>query len=240
IQAEKFRPDRKALGSATLATRAVASAGPTPGISSSRLLASLDRCQAMISRSNSRIRAFSICNWAPRAATHARVTSGSRLSLQSATILSRCSTPLRPTGETIPKFGKMGADRIDYSGLLADEEMARAVEHQAALLPERLGRHEPHVCSRDRFANGLSVCSIVLLPLDVGLHVGRRHQAHGMPQRSELARPMMRRSAGFDTDEARRQLLKEWQNVPALELAANDHITCRVNSVNLKNRLRDI
>src|SRR5262249_22984494 len=47
IQAEKSRPDRKALGSATLATRAVASAGPTPGISSSRLLASLDRCQAI-------------------------------------------------------------------------------------------------------------------------------------------------------------------------------------------------
>ena len=55
IQAEKFRPDRKAFGSATLATRAVASAGPTPGISSSRLLVSLDRCQAMIWRSNSRI-----------------------------------------------------------------------------------------------------------------------------------------------------------------------------------------
>src|SRR5580658_462010 len=32
IQAEKLRPDRKALGSATVATRAVARAGPTPGI----------------------------------------------------------------------------------------------------------------------------------------------------------------------------------------------------------------
>src|SRR5712672_1402349 len=51
---------------------------------------------------------------------------------------------------------------------------------------------------------------------------------------------MMRRSAGFDADEARRQPLKEWQNVPALELAANDYITCRVNSVDLKNRLGDI
>jgi hypothetical protein len=59
IQAEKYRPDRKAFGSATLATRAVASAGPTPDISSSRLLVSLDRCQAMIWRSNSRIWAFS-------------------------------------------------------------------------------------------------------------------------------------------------------------------------------------
>jgi hypothetical protein len=33
-----------------LATRAVASAGPTPGMSSSRRLASLERCQALIIR----------------------------------------------------------------------------------------------------------------------------------------------------------------------------------------------
>ena len=57
---------------------------------------------------------------------------------------------------------KMCADRIDHCGLLANEQMARAVEHQAALPLERLGRHEPHVCSGDRFANGLSVCSIIL------------------------------------------------------------------------------
>jgi hypothetical protein len=31
MQAEKLRPDLKVLGSATLATRAVASIGPTPG-----------------------------------------------------------------------------------------------------------------------------------------------------------------------------------------------------------------
>src|SRR5262249_41205055 len=51
---------------------------------------------------------------------------------------------------------------------------------------------------------------------------------------------MMRRSAGFDADKARRQLLKKWQNVAALELTANDYITHRVNSVDLKNRLCDI
>src|SRR5690349_4822318 len=44
-QAEKSRPDRKAFGLATLATRAVANAGPTPGSASSRLLVLLDRCQ---------------------------------------------------------------------------------------------------------------------------------------------------------------------------------------------------
>src|SRR5262249_16903707 len=51
---------------------------------------------------------------------------------------------------------------------------------------------------------------------------------------------MMRRSAGFDANEARRQLLKECQYVSALELTTNDDITCRVNSVDLKNRLSNI
>src|SRR6266576_1394462 len=72
------------------------------------------------------------------------------------------------------------------------------------------------------------------------LHAGRRHQAHRMTKSLQFARPMMRRGAGFDTNEARRQLLKEWQNVPALKPAANDYITCSVNSVDLKNRLGDV
>src|SRR5262249_18706839 len=42
IQAEKSRPDRNALGSPMLATSAVASAGPTPGMASSRLAERID------------------------------------------------------------------------------------------------------------------------------------------------------------------------------------------------------
>jgi hypothetical protein len=83
-------------------------------------------------------------------------------------------------------------------GLLADEELACAMEHQAALLFGRLGLDKPHVGSGYCFADGLSVGGIILLPLDVGLHVGRRHQAHDMPKCLELARPMMRRGAGFN------------------------------------------
>src|SRR5262245_15065503 len=124
---------------------------------------------------------------------------------------------IAPDRRNDAEFRKMGADRIDHCGLLTDEQMAGAVEHQAALLLERLSRYKPHVCSGDRFANGFSVCSIVLLPLDIGLHVRRRHQAHSMPGAFELAGPTMRRSAGFDAM-VRRQLLKEWQNVTALEL----------------------
>jgi hypothetical protein len=97
-----------------------------------------------------------------------------------------------PDGGDNPELGKIGADRINDGCLLTDEEMARPVEHEAALLLDRLGRHEPHVGSRDRLANRLRVRGVVLLPLDVGLHIGRRHQSHCMPQRLQFARPMVR------------------------------------------------
>ena len=90
-----------------------------------------------------------------------------------------------------PELGKMGADRIDHRSLLADEEMARAMEYQATLLLGRLGLDEPHGGPGDHLADGLGVSGIVFLSLDIGLHVGRRHQAHRVPERLELARPMM-------------------------------------------------
>lgn len=76
---------------------------------------------------------------------------------------------IAPDRRNDPEFGRMAADRIDHCGLWTNKQMAGAVEHQVALLVERLSRHEPHVCSRDRFANGLRVCRIILVPLDVGL-----------------------------------------------------------------------
>jgi hypothetical protein len=69
--------------------------------------------------------------------------------------------------------------------------MARAMEHQPALLFGGLGWYEPHISSRNRLTDGLCVSSIVLLPLDVRLHVGRRHQPHVMAECLQLARPMM-------------------------------------------------
>src|SRR5215467_16228360 len=62
-----------------------------------------------------------------------------------------------------PKLGKMGTNGIDDGGLLANEEMPCAMEHQTALLLWGLGRHEPHIGSRDRFANRFRISGIVLL-----------------------------------------------------------------------------
>src|ERR1019366_5085155 len=43
------------------------------------------------------------------------------------------------------KLDEVRSDRINHSRLLADEQMACAVKHQAALLLRRLCWHEPHV-----------------------------------------------------------------------------------------------
>src|SRR5258706_13812364 len=145
-----------------------------------------------------------------------------------------------PDRRNDPELGKMGPNCIDHRGLLTDEQMAGAVEHQAALLLGGLGRYKPHVGPGDCLANGLCVSRIVLLPLDVGLHIGRRDQPHGVTQCLQLARPVVRRGAGFDTDQTGRQLLEERQDVAALQLAANDHLAASVDAVNLENRLGDV
>src|SRR5271169_4221120 len=126
------------------------------------------------------------------------------------------------------------------SSLLTDEEMPGAVKHQTALLLGRLGRHEPHIWPGHRLANRFRVGGIVLLSLHIGLHVGRRHQSYGMAERLKFTRPMMRRRAGLDTNEAGRQLLKERQHISALQLPAKYHLTIRVNAMNLKDRFRDM
>jgi hypothetical protein len=51
----------------------------------------------------------------------------------------------------------------------------------------------------------------------------------------QLARPMVRRGASLDANQAWRQLLKERQDVATLQLAADDHLAASVNAVNLEN-----
>jgi hypothetical protein len=61
------------------------------------------------------------------------------------------------------------SDGIDDGRLLANEQMSRAMEAQAALLLGRLGRHEAHVPPGDGLANRFCVSRIVLLSFDIGL-----------------------------------------------------------------------
>jgi hypothetical protein len=92
----------------------------------------------------------------------------------------------------------------------------------------------------DHFANRLRIGRIILLSLDVRLHVGRRYQAHGVPNRLKLARPKMRGGTSFNANEAWRQLREKRLDVAALQLAADDHLPSRFNSMHLEKRLGDI
>ena len=84
---------------------------------------------------------------------------------------SSSSMPLRTrppcTGDA--KLGKVSPDRIDHRGLpCPDEQMARAMEHQPALLLGGvLTGTNRHIGSCDRLTDGpLCVGRIVLLPFD--------------------------------------------------------------------------
>ena len=167
----------------------------------------------MIIRSKFKICALSIRSWPPRAATTCACNLGQPLVTCIGDDIEQLLHTLAPDRRDDPKLGKMGTDRIDHRGLLTDEQMARAMKHQAALLLRGLGLDEPHVGSRDSLADRLCVGRIVLLSLDIRLHIGRRHQAHRMAKRLEFARPMVRRCASLDANQARWQLMEERQDV---------------------------
>jgi hypothetical protein len=51
----------------------------------------------------------------------------------------------------------------------------------------------------------------------------------------QLARPMVRRGASLDANQAWRQLFEERQHAAALQLATDDHLASGINSVDLEN-----
>jgi hypothetical protein len=53
--------------------------------------------------------------------------------------------PFAPDRRDNAELGEMRSDRINDRGLLADEQMAYAMKHQATLLLWRLGWHKSHV-----------------------------------------------------------------------------------------------
>jgi hypothetical protein len=61
-----------------------------------------------------------------------------------------------------------------------------------------------------------------------------------MTELDKLARPMMRRAARLDADQARRQLGKKWQHLRAPKRLANHSLTGRINAVDLKNVLGQV
>ena len=114
------------------------------------------------------------------------------------------------------------------------------MQHQTALLLRRFDLHEAHGRPSHRLTDRLGVSGIVLVALDVGLHVLRRHQPHLMTEFRQFTRPIMGRCAGFHANQARRQRLEELQHLAAPKLLANDDLLGHVDPVNLEHVLGDI
>jgi hypothetical protein len=51
---------------------------------------------------------------------------------------------------------------------------------------------------------------------------------------------MVRRGTGLDAHQARRQLLKEREDITTLQLPADDHLASGINAMDLKYRLGDV
>ena len=156
-----LRPEKRASASAIAATFV--------GLT----LISLDRCQALISRSNSRTLLLDPAQLSSECeetcSSHFRNSLVVWIGDNSEQLLDAVT----PDRRNDPELGKMGSDCIDHCRLLTDEQMAGAVQHQAALLLGSLGWYKPHVGPGDRLANRLCISRVILLPLDVAGGINR-------------------------------------------------------------------
>jgi hypothetical protein len=65
------------------------------------------------------------------------------------------------------------------------------VQHHQGLLILALRRHKPHAAPLHRLAARLRIGRVVLVGLDVGPHVLRRHQPDGVAEPGQLPGPVM-------------------------------------------------
>src|SRR6516162_1622424 len=146
IHAARLRPEVNSFQSPTSATSAVATIGPTPGISSSRRLSSLERCQAWMRFSMATISALTTAYWRARSLTNqklpAAVQHQARLLLCR---LRRHKSHRRPRDRLADCGCVVG---IIFAALNVGLHVAR--RHQPHRVAERLKPAAPIMCGRTR------------------------------------------------------------------------------------------
>jgi hypothetical protein len=138
------------------------------------------------------------------------------------------------------EFAEQAASSVDRSRSLPDKQCPHPMQRKDALLRLRLDRHKPHVRARYRFADGLSVSRIGLVPLDIRLDVFRRDQAHVMAESHQRARPMVGTGAGLHPDQARRQFGEERNQLTASKTPPQPGMASVIYAVNLKDGLGEV
>ena len=142
----------------------------------------------------------------------------------------------RPLGGHEPELGEMAAQGVHKHRSLTDQQVAGLVQHQDGLLIHRLHRDEAHRWPGHGFADRLGIGGIGLATLDIGFHIGWRHEPDIMTQLEQFTRPMMRRRAGFHAHQARGELPEKDQNLAAPKAALHDRATVFIDAVNLDRR----
>ncbi len=139
-----------------------------------------------------------------------------------------------------PEFGQVSTDRMQEHGALFDQESPGAVQHRGRLLLGRFDRHEAHGRARHGLADCFRIRGIVLLPLHVRFHIGRRHEPDLMAESSELAGPVVGGRARLHTDQAGRQACTELDELRPPDLSADGNPPLGINGMDLEHRLGEV
>ena len=97
---------------------------------------------------------------------------------------------------------KMPAQRIDRRRPPPDEVIACPVQRRHRLPRLALHRDEAHPRALNRLAAGLGIARVMLVPLGVGPHVLRRHQADIVAELRQAPRSAMRVGPSLEPDQA--------------------------------------
>src|ERR1044071_2347442 len=109
------------------------------------------------------------------------------------------------------------------------------MEQKNGLLVGSLDRHEAHGRPLHRFADSLGIGRVVLLALNVRLDELWWHEPDRVPQRSDLARPMMCRVTRLDADQRGLELREQRQHFGSAQLTSKCRLTRRVDAVDLEH-----
>ena len=147
------------------------------------------------------------------------------------------STWAAPFGGREAELGRVTADRVDQLRAIGDQALARCHQHLRGLALRSLDGHEAHARPAHRLADRIGIVPIVLAAPYVWLHVLRWHQFHLVPQRGQLAGPVIRPAAGLHADLRRRQPFEKAQHIAPAQLLAQHRLLRCIHPMQLENTL---
>lgn len=143
-------------------------------------------------------------------------------------------------GKDSPELVEQPAQGIALHVAHLHEQLALPVQREGGLLLSCFHAHELDLGLLHGQPDRTRVRGISLVACHKGTHDLGVQQAHGVAQRGELARPVMRSAARLHGDEASRLAGKVLKHFGTLELHVDDLAGAHVHRVQLKHLLGDV